>query len=116
MARSRRVSGFLSKATWQMRSNGSRFLPNSSAIGSRGRPLRFQFLDDRLLAARRVSGNVFLTAAASEGDPNRLVLRFSVDEKYVTDIYTGRLNFFRRPIKAARQAKNHVGGGCELLD
>jgi hypothetical protein len=46
----------------------------------------------------------------------RLILRFSVDEKYVTDIYTGRLNFFRRPIKAARQAKNHVGGGCELLD
>jgi len=32
MARSRRVSGFLSKATWQMRSNGSRFLPNSSPI------------------------------------------------------------------------------------
>jgi hypothetical protein len=32
---------------------------------------------------RGKSGNVFLTAAASEGDPNRLVLRFSVDEKYV---------------------------------
>ncbi|HWX35457.1 MAG TPA: hypothetical protein VNZ53_49555 [Steroidobacteraceae bacterium] len=47
-----------------------------------------QFLADRLLAARRVSGNVFLTAAASEGDPNRLVLRFSVDEKYVTDTFT----------------------------
>ena len=32
---------------------------------------------------RGKSGNVFLMAAASEGDPNRLVLRFSVDEKYV---------------------------------
>src|ERR1700730_742844 len=30
------MSGFLSKATWQMRSNGSRSLPSSSAIGSSG--------------------------------------------------------------------------------
>ena len=37
-ARSRRVSGLRSKATWQMRSKGSRSLPSSSAMGSSGRP------------------------------------------------------------------------------
>ena len=37
-ARSRRVSGGWSKATWQMRSKGSRSLPTSSASGSSDRP------------------------------------------------------------------------------
>ena len=37
-ARSRRVSGGRSKATWQIRSKGSRSLPTSSASGSRIRP------------------------------------------------------------------------------
>ena len=37
-ARSRRVSGGWSKATWQIRSKGSRSLPTSSASGSSSRP------------------------------------------------------------------------------
>ena len=49
-ARSRRVSGGWSKATWQMRSKGSRSLPTSSASGSSGQPFVLEFLDDGLLA------------------------------------------------------------------
>ena len=53
-ARSRRVSGFWSKATWQIRSKGSRSLPSSSAIGVERQALGLQFLDDRLLALGRL--------------------------------------------------------------
>ena len=41
LTRSRRVSGGWSKATWQIRSKGSRFLPTSSARGSSNKPSLF---------------------------------------------------------------------------
>ena len=62
-ARSRRVSGGWSKATWQIRSKGSRSLPTSSASGSSSRPSACQFLDDRLLALGRLPARQELVEA-----------------------------------------------------
>ena len=66
-ARSRRVSGGWSKATWQIRSNGSRSLADApSASASKKHALLQQLVDDGLLAVGRRS-SVF-RKASSDGE------------------------------------------------
>ncbi len=50
LARSRRVSGGWSKATWQIRSNGSRSLPTSSSKRIEQQTFLGQLFDDGFLA------------------------------------------------------------------
>ena len=57
--RSRRVSGGWSKATWQMRSKGSRSFPTSSANGSSNRPSLSNY-SKKTLRTRYASLNAFL--------------------------------------------------------